>query len=204
MQEYKSNSHLSKQKAKEIENNKNIQKVVSGTAKRKKNEARRFADIFIREDISNVKSYVFMDVLVPAIKKAISDIVTDGVDMILFGTTGRNGKKGNTISGTYKNYASFSSNNSSRDRYQPAERYNYDDIVYETRGEAEAVLNQLDAIIDKYEEATVLDLYDLSGITGDYTDNKFGWENLSRAEVMRVRGGGYTIRLPRPIALNRK
>ena len=115
MQEYKSNSHLSKQKAKEIENNKNIQKVVSGTAKRKKNEARRFADIFIREDISNVKSYVFMDVLVPAIKKAISDIVTDGVDMILFGTTGRNGKKGNTISGTYKNYASFSSNNSSRE-----------------------------------------------------------------------------------------
>ena len=48
----------------------------------------KFADVFISEDVNNVKSYIVMDVLVPAIKKAISDIVTNGIDMILYGKLG--------------------------------------------------------------------------------------------------------------------
>ena len=52
---------------------KRVQKVVKNPARTKKNEVRKLADIFISEDISNVKSYIFMDVLVPAIKKAIYD-----------------------------------------------------------------------------------------------------------------------------------
>ena len=57
---------------------KKVEKVINGTAKvRKKTEARKFADIFISEDVSNVKEYIFMDVLVPGIKKAISDIVVN-------------------------------------------------------------------------------------------------------------------------------
>lgn len=55
----------------------------------KKSEMQKFADVFISEDVNNVKSYIVMDVLVPAIKKAISDIVTNGIDMILYGETGK-------------------------------------------------------------------------------------------------------------------
>ena len=44
-----------------------------------------------------MKSYIVMDVLVPAIKKAISDIVTNGIDMILYGEAGKS-KKNSTAS----------------------------------------------------------------------------------------------------------
>ena len=64
---------------------KRVQKVVKDPAKTKKNEVRKFADIFISEDISSVKNYIFMDVLVPAIKKAIYHIDTNGIQMFLYG-----------------------------------------------------------------------------------------------------------------------
>ena len=93
-QDYKPNSHRFKEQQKEVATTekKKVEKVVSGTAVKKRNDMRKLTDIFISEDAENVKSYIFMDVLVPAIKKAISDIVTDGIDMVLYGSTGRSRK----------------------------------------------------------------------------------------------------------------
>lgn len=82
MEEYKPNSHKSKEERKESIPEKHVEKVISGTVKpKKKSEMQKFADVFISEDVNNVKSYIVMDVLVPAIKKAISDIVTNGIDI---------------------------------------------------------------------------------------------------------------------------
>ena len=75
MTEYQSNSHKSKEARTEVPRETRVQKVVSGKVTTKKNDGRKFADIFVSEDVSNVKSYLFMDVLVPAIKKLISDEV---------------------------------------------------------------------------------------------------------------------------------
>lgn len=72
MEEYKPNSHKSKEERKESIPEKHVEKVISGTVKpKKKSEMQKFADVFISEDVNNVKSYIVMDVLVPAIKKAI-------------------------------------------------------------------------------------------------------------------------------------
>ena len=85
MKEIAPNSHRYKEEQKATASEKKIEKVVTGTVKtRKKPAAQKLTDIFISEDAANVKSYIFMDVLVPAIKKAISDIVTDGIEMILY------------------------------------------------------------------------------------------------------------------------
>lgn len=90
MEEYKPNSHKSKEEQKNLVPEKRVEKVISGTVKpKKKSEVQKFADVFISEDVNNVKSYIVMDVLVPAIKKAISDIVTNGIDMILYGEAGK-------------------------------------------------------------------------------------------------------------------
>ena len=76
MAEYPANSHRSKELATEGRSEeRKVQKVVSGKVTTKKNEVRKLTDIFISEDARNVKSYIFMDVLVPAIKKAISDLI---------------------------------------------------------------------------------------------------------------------------------
>lgn len=82
MEEYKPNSHKSKEEQKDLVPEKRVEKVISGTVKpKKKSEMQKFADVFISEDVNNVKSYIVMDVLVPAIKKAISDIVTNAAGL---------------------------------------------------------------------------------------------------------------------------
>lgn len=204
MTEYKPNSRLSKEQTKENEEKKEIKKVVNGTVRRKKNNVRKLTDIFISEDVTNVKSYIFMDVLVPAMKKAISDIVTDGIDMLLYGSANRK-KKSNAITGSYTNYGFYStSNRNDRGEYNyRQERYTYDDIYFDDRRDAEAVLMQMDECIDRYGRVSVMDLYDLVGITGEYTDAKFGWTNLHSAEVVRDMNGKYKIKLSRPKAFDR-
>ena len=100
MEEYKPNSHKSKEEQKNLVPEKRVEKVISGTVKsKKKSEMQKFADVFISEDVNNVKSYIVMDVLVPAIKKAISDIVTNGIDMILYGETGKSKKELYSVQG---------------------------------------------------------------------------------------------------------
>lgn len=94
-EEYPSNSNRAKND-KPAAPEKKVEAVVSGGAKtRKKSEAKKLADTFISEDASNVKNYILGDVLIPAIKKAVCDIVTNGIEMILYGETGR--AKGSTV-----------------------------------------------------------------------------------------------------------
>lgn len=176
---------------------KKVEKVVKGTVKtRKKSEISKLKDTFISEDVSNVKSYIVMDVLIPAAKKAISDIVRDGIDMILYGDT----HKGHSSSGaSYVSYRSYSDRDR-RDTRRESSRtrvgYDYDDIVLESRVEAEEVLQRMDELIETYGIVSVADLYDLVGKSCNYTDNKYGWTNIRNAEPVRVRDG-YLLKMPK-------
>ena len=202
MTEYQPNSHRSKEaQAKEppVEKKK-IEKVVTGTVKTRENKGRKLADVFISEDVSNVKSYVLMDVLVPAIKKAISDIVRDGIDMILYGES--RGRR-NNISSSYVSYRDYSRRDDDRDRFRDSRTrtgYSHDDIVLDTRGEAEEVLSRMDELIDTYGVVSVADLYDLIGKSCEYTDNKYGWTNIRNAEPIRVHDG-YMLKLPKALPI---
>lgn len=201
---YKSNSHRSREAQQEpLETKKKVEKVVKGPVKAKKNDMRKLTDIFISEDVSNVKSYIFMDVLVPAIKKAISDVVRNGIDMILYGDAGHSKNNSTASKVSYRNY--YDSGRDRRDAPSPRARtgYSYDDIILDNRGEAEEVLTRMDELVEVYGMASVADLYDLVGITGNYTDNKYGWTEMTikSARVERVRDG-YMIKLPKALPLN--
>lgn len=199
MKEYQPNSHRSKElAATESVPEKKIEKVVTGKVKTRDNKGRKFADIFISEDAANVKSYIFMDVLVPAIKKAVSDIVTDGIDMILYGGTGRSGSSRKSASKvSYRSY--YDDRRDDRrdsDRYSARSRFEYEDIVFETRGEAESVRRQMIEVTERYGFVTVADMYDMADLTAPYTSNNYGWVNVRSAEPVRVRDG-YILKLPK-------
>lgn len=199
MEDYKPNSH--KYKAEQAaKNEKKVEKVVKGPVKtKKKSEISKLKNLVISEDASNVKSYILMDVLIPAFKKAVSDIITNGIDMILYGETGHSNRRTNTSTVSYRDY--YDRRGDRRDdRRSRTVGYNYDDIVLETRGEAEEVLDSLCDLIETYQIASVADLYDLVGITCEYTDNKYGWTNLRNADVVRVRDG-YMLRLPKALPI---
>ena len=202
VEEYKSNSFKSREQQKTAGSSKKVDGVISGSASRKKrSEAKKFADVFIQEDVSNVKSYILMDVLVPAVKKALSDIVKDGVDMILYGETNRNRKNGNT---SRVNYRGYYDREERRDRPSSRSRdyLDYDEIIFDARGDAEAVLDAMNDIIDQYGIVSVADLYDLANLDHPpYTMNKYGWTNIAGARAMRVRDG-YALKLPRAVPIN--
>ena len=199
MDEYAPNSHKFKEEEK-----KKVEKVVSGkVTSKKKSEVQKFADIFISEDVANVKNYILLDVLVPAIKKAISDIVTNGIDMILYGDSGR-GKK--TSAGSKVSYGKYYESERNRDRassYSNRSGFDYDESIFETRGDAELVLSQMEDVISQYDFVSIADLYDLADLKAPYTSAKYGWTSLRTAEVVRERGGsGYTIKLPKAMPLD--
>lgn len=199
MEEYKGNSNRSKREKEETE--KRLEKVTTGSVKtKKKSGISKFADAMISEDASNVGSYIFMDVLVPAMKKAVSDIITNGIEMLLYGETGGNKRRSRADRVSYGSYY-----DRDRDRRERPSRsratYEYDDIVLDTRGEVERVIDKLEDSLDEYGTVSIGDLYDLVGITGSYTDYKYGWTDLRSARAERVRDG-YLIKLPRALPLD--
>lgn len=75
------------------------------------------------------------------------------------------------------------------------------DLIFETRSEAERVLDAMNELIELYCTVRVADMYDLVGETSPYTANDYGWKNLNTASVVRV-CNGYKLRLPSPIRID--
>ena len=185
-----------------------LEKVVTGVVKKQKRGlGKRIAETFLEDNTKSVGSYIFHDVLIPAAKSMICDIVGWGgfAEMFLFGGERRGRSGGKRDNGrSYTSYGSYyrttDRDNRDRDRRDISRtsraRHDFDEIILETRGEAEEVLSHLVDLTIDYQQATVADLYDLVGITSNFTDNKYGWTDLRSASVTRVRDG-YLINLPR-------
>lgn len=171
---------------------KRVDKVVTGTVTTKKKSAvQKLSEEFISDDAKNIKSYVCGEILIPSLKKAISDIV----DMLLYGDS----KPGHTRSTAHKvSYTKYADvGRPIRDtRVTSGYGYSYEDVVLATKGEAVEVLDRMDELISTYGLVRVADLYDLVGIPCNYTDNRYGWINIKNATIVRVRDG-YMIKMPR-------
>lgn len=203
MPDYPDNSHSAREQRQDsAQPERKLEKVVNGETKtRKKSEVKKIASIFVPEDTENVKSYILTDVIIPGIKNAIADVVS----IMLFGEVGRLGRSGRN-NGSKISYQKYyrDDKDDRRDYGRPraAAGFEYDDILFETRGDADLVLDQLESAIANYGIASVADLYDLAGITcRSYTANKYGWTDIRNAKVVRTRDG-YILQLPRTVQIN--
>lgn len=198
MEEYRSNSHKSKQNQTDDIPEKKVEKVVSGSVKsKKKSGLQKITNVFVPEDVDNVKGYIFEDIVVPAVK----DIILDAVRAFL-GVGGRSREKTSAASKiSYRKYYEDRDRRDYRDITRTRTGYDFDDIILENRGEAEDVLERMDELIATYQVVSVADFYDLVGVSGNYTDNKYGWTDIRSASVVRVRDG-YMIKLPKALPLN--
>lgn len=207
MEEYVGNSHRAREEQKSSSGAKPpMTKVTSGAVKPKqKSEISKFRDVFISEDIHNVKSYILMDVLVPSIKKAISDIVKNGIDMILYSETERRSRASSTNASKISYGSFFASgpapkvaNTSGGKSKVNAE---YGDLIFTDRGDAEVVLSTMEEAINQYGSVSVYDMYDLAGVSNDnYTLQNYGWKDLHEAKVVRT-VDGFVIKTPKAIII---
>lgn len=202
MEEFKPNPPMSQREKNEAVPEKKVEKVISGTAKtKKKTGVMKLADVFIEDDVNSVKSYIIGDVVIPTIKKTIYDVITGSLDMFFFGGTGGGKTRSTADKVSYRNYTSYSNKRDTRPATRSVRGYDYDEVVLDSRGEAEEVLARMDELMTTYGLVSVADFYDLVGITCQYTDNKYGWTNIRNAQVMRVRDG-YQIKMPKAMPLD--
>lgn len=199
LNQYKTNSDASKG----IQEREKVMQIASGK-KVPQSAGRKFLSEFLADDISNIKDYILWDVLLPAVKNAISDTITNGIDMLLFGQTRTRG------SNTVKRITPYSSLYSSSNRvvkYNDIQEqqsrknrglsgYSYQEVVLASRPEAEDVLAHMRIYLDRYGVVSVSDLYDAVGEVPEMMDTKWGWTDLTGACVQRC-SDGYLIRMPR-------
>lgn len=207
-EEFPGNSNKVKERQDEPIKEKKVEQIVTGKViKQKKTLGQKISETFFGDDTRSVSDYLLQDVLIPAMKSTLSDMVGGGIEMLLFGERRRS--SGGSIyrdrDRSYVPYNKMSSGNRRDDRRDDRfamtkvarSRHDFDDIILETRGEAEDVLSHMVDLIEDYGVASVADYYDLLGIESAFTDNNYGWTNIRDGSVERVRRG-YSIRLPQP------
>jgi hypothetical protein len=96
----------------------------------------------------------------------------------------------------YQQTPSSSTSEPRRVSAQAAATHNFDEIAFPNIGAAEKVLDTLTEYVEKYGFVSVMDFYDFCGFSnGEFTDEKYGWDNLTTARVRRTREG-YILELP--------
>jgi hypothetical protein len=210
--QFPSNSHTPRSDEGEKPAEKVVTKIVSGNVSRKKKPLGiRFREMFFPHAEVSVVEYVVGEILVPALKDMMTDAVSEGFARMLNGGESRSSRRRPSSSGgafgntsNRVNYTSYSA--PARRDERPSRRSrvsnDFDDVVLDSRKEAEDVINTLIDIIDKYDVATVQDMYELVGLEFHHTDSKWGWTNLNTAGIRRVGNQSYLLVLPKPEAID--
>lgn len=195
-------------KGKEPLPDKKIEKVVTGEVIQKpKSIGRKFRTIFLGGDLKMAMGYVVGDVIFPAIRNTLFDSISKGTERVIFGDSVRRHRPTEyrpTVQ--YNNPIARPPWQTTDPRYRPnlpdqpahawrSNRRNSNDIILQSRQEAELVVERLIDIIEKYDVASLADLYDLLGWTSSPIDNKWGWNYLRNVEV-RSTPEGFLIDLP--------
>lgn len=178
---------------------KKISKVIKGNVvTRKPSLLSKFKQTFFADDIQSVKTYAVKDVIIPGIKH----LFLDSLSMLILGERCYTSSTKRSV-GTSYSYNTVYKSKEDRERKRYAERddspRDYREIILDSRGEAESVLDTLAEIVEVYGDVSLADLYTCIGVSSNFTDNNYGWnkESFARASYRRV-SGGYLLDLPRP------
>lgn len=176
-------------KQKELERREHtVEKVTSGMAKKqKKTLSKKVIDALFDQKVDEAIDYAKHNVIGPGIRRLIFDAFMGGLSMIFFGDAGGfyGGDPGGRTGGGRRGYDRIydSRNGRAGDGYRRRSSVDVSDILFETREDAERVLDRLYRDLQEYGRVRVADLYSAAGVSGNsmWTDNNYGWFNLDRA-----------------------
>ena len=169
---------------------------------------------FAPESTKSVVEYVIMDVVIPNAQSLLLDIISQGLERKLYGEGSRaqrSSYSSRSTGHTAYNRMYKGPQQKTRGSRKESVRSNgdwldedlsVDNILLKDRGSAEKALYELNKIVEEYGEATINDLYELIGVTGDFVGDKYGWYDLRGARVSRTTRGMYKLILPREVELD--
>lgn len=169
-------------------------KVVASGKEKKKTFGRRVLDSFFTVTKEEIQNRFIDELLIPGIKHSLEDFV----HFILFQDRlrpsrrrdrddDRGGLRRIDYSGRYSDEV--------RDSFI-SRRAKQPELVFDTRDEAEEVLQTMFEYLDDYKRVTVKDLYTLADMPTNYTMTDWGWYDLSDAVVLRCEEG-FLLQMPK-------
>ena len=192
---YPSNSDKSKE----------ITPVAKARVKRESTTKKVIGEI-IKEDARSVGETVLWDVVVPTVKNLISDVITRGIDSMLYGDS----RPARSRYG-YSDYSGYSRPKERRNR--PVERRERrssrlaeperNEIIFDTRSDASDVIDRMSDLIDQYGQASLADLNALIGASSNFIDDNWGWTDMGSFNIRQVRDG-FMLTHDEPISLKQR
>lgn len=170
-------------------------KVIAKAKVQKKSAIKEALRTFFVQDLPEITEHLVVDVAIPAAKNAITDMVTQGIQQLLYGEVD---PRRRPTSG-YTSYSSSSRVNRGTGYYEsrrPERREprqpkptNVEDLVFDTRGDAVDVIEFIAESIEQYGQVSVADLMSSVGIQPRYTDERWGWTTIDAFEIRQIREG---------------
>lgn len=181
---------------------KKVEQITTNPVKqRKKPLATRFKETFFAGDAKGVAQSVFLDILVPAARDLISDTLRASIDRAIYGSEDMRRSSRPSES---RGHVSYNRMYNDRRREEPRREVrrvrdldDIDEVILSSRVEADNVLDNMYELMSRYQQVTVADLYEMVGISGNFTDHKRGWTDLRGCGVRRLRNEEYLLILPR-------
>lgn len=170
-------------------------KVIAKAKVQKKSAIKEALRTFFAQDLPEIAEHLVVDVAIPAAKNAITDMVTQGIQQLLYGEVDPRRRP----SFGYTSYSSSSRSDRGRAYYEsrrPERREprqpkptNVEDLVFDTRGDAVDVIEFIAESIEQYGQVSVADLMSSVGIQPRYTDERWGWTTTDAFEIRQIREG---------------
>ena len=177
---------------------------------KKRTVGERIADNFLATDGGELKEHFIFDWLIPGIKTIVEDLV----HMLLYGDGASPDIRRSRGRSEVRRvpYNSIYDGRRRRDEEViPRRGTRTPELIFDRRADAEQVLCGMNEYIDDYGTVSMKDFYSIVSevsegeidIPTDFQMTQWGWYDLSGANVVQVRGGGYLLRMPKAEVIKR-
>lgn len=170
-------------------------KVIAKAKVQKKSAIKEALRTFFAQDLPEIAEHLVVDVAIPAAKNAITDMVTQGIQQLLYGEVDprRRPQSGYTSysrsSRSDRSRGYYESRRSERSEPRQPKPTNVEDLVFDTRGDAVDVIEFIADSIEQHGQVSVADLMSSVGIQPRYTDERWGWTTTDAFEIRQIREG---------------
>lgn len=170
-------------------------KVIAKAKVQKKSAIKEALRTFFAQDLPEIAEHLVIDVAIPAAKNAITDMVTQGIQQLLYGEFDprRRPSSGYTSysssSRVHRGTGYYESRRPERREERQPKPTNVEDLVFDTRGDAVDVIDFIAESIEQYGQVSVADLMSSVGIQPRYTDERWGWTTTDAFEIRQIREG---------------
>lgn len=153
-----------------------------------------------------MKGFIFDEIVTPLIQRAVVEGVTGAINYLVKGDAYADRKNNNSFGKSYINYNGISSGKLNGSQYVYSGKNSgmeIENVWFESRVDAQRVLDEMQSVIAGYDILTVNGFYDIIGRTNiiDPSNEKFGWSDLRNAYITASRGG-WVIHLPHPMPID--